>query len=110
MAAAMTRRLNVDPLMRTRLGGASVTGTLTPFPTPVGSQQNSTFTQARLAFDHGIVTLSLSRAMLRRHLIVNTDPATCIAQVYPNRRLLVYKHTHHVYTHSAGRRPAFRFH
>src|SRR5258706_278148 len=65
IAAAITRRLNVDPLMRTRLGGASVTGTLTPFPTPLGSHQNSTFARAPMAFEPGLVTLSPSQAILR---------------------------------------------
>jgi hypothetical protein len=45
MAAASTRILNVDPLMRTMLGGASVAGTWTPFPTLLGSQQNSILAQ-----------------------------------------------------------------
>jgi len=109
IAAAITRRLNVDPLMRTRLGGASVTGTLTPFPTPLGSQQNSTFAQAQAPAEPSIVSLSLWRTILTVPSQPYTDCAALYRQAYDKWRLLVYNRTHHVDTHCAGRRPTFRF-
>src|SRR5713226_7305512 len=110
MAAASTRMLNVDPLMRTMLGGASVAVTWTPFPTPLGSQQNSILAQApwpaaSVCFAVGIRTLVCEcRGEVFRFR------CRCASPRYANTRLLVYKHTHHVYTHRPRRQPAFRFH
>src|ERR1700716_1632360 len=101
MAAASTRMLNVDPLMRTILGGASVAGTWTPFPTPLGSQQNSILAQAPwpAALVCFVAAIGISRCRYSRESF--RFRCGCASRRYANTRLLVYKHTHHVYTHRA---------
>src|SRR5712675_1173018 len=102
MAAASTRMLNVDPLMRTRLGGASVAGTWTPFPTPLGSQQNSILAQApwpaALVCFVAAISASFGAGTVAKSFRFRCG---CASSRYANTRLLVYKHTHHVYTHRA---------
>src|SRR5713101_3109651 len=99
MAAASTRMLNVDPLMRTMLGGVSVAGTWTPFPTPLGSQQNSILAQAPwpAALVCFVAAISTLGCKCRRGLFRFRWRG--VSRLYANTRLLVYKHTHHVYTH-----------
>src|SRR5882757_2997384 len=101
MAAASTRMLNVDPLMRTMLGGASVAGTWTPFPTPLSSQQNSILAQAPWPAD-SFASLPPSASSVAGTVATSFRfRCGCASPRYANTRLLVYKDTHHVYTHRA---------
>src|SRR5712671_4711954 len=101
MAAASTRMLNVDPLMRTMLGGASVAGTWTPFPTPLGSQQNSILAQAPWPAAFVCFVAAMASFVAGTGATSFHFRCGCASPRYANTRLLVYKHTHHVYTHRA---------
>src|SRR5258706_6314954 len=101
MAAASPRMLNVDPLMRTRLGGASVAGTWTPFPTPLVPNKIA-YSRKGHGLRHSFVSLPPSASFVAGTVATSFRfRCGCASPRYANTRLLVYKHTHHVYTHRA---------
>src|SRR5437764_11634666 len=97
MAAASTRILNVEPLMRTRLVGASVAGTRTPFPTPLVPN--------KIAYSRGGEGLRHAFCYVAATGTLGSQPRSLFAvhmrlcpARYANSGLLVYQHTHHVDT------------
>jgi hypothetical protein len=91
--------LNVDPLMRTILGGGvSVAGTWTPFSDLLGPNK---ITQSRSHYRGGALFCFVAATTQRVGSEAGSLPLLSPV-LYPNRRMLVYNHTHYVYTHRPG--------
>ena len=87
MAAASTRRLKVDPLMRTVLGEDSLTGTRTPIGTVIRCQQNNTI--GGLGRSGRVLDVALWVSRREENMAAGRRPGKLVRMGYRNGRLLV---------------------